>query len=368
LFKYVLTCLALPKKMKHQVGFWGLVLAIVFRCSLGQAQDSQLSQYYAVPTLVSPAFAGIQGSSRVNFIHRNQWPNLDANFKYSAFTADLGLGEYNSGVGISLSNDSQFANLNATSLALNYAYHMTMSEDATLSVGLQGAYVNRSLGRQGLVWGSQLESLLLGTGMGSADPISRTLLNNRNYLDLGAGILVNTKYSWFGLTANHLNRPDRSLVGLNEERLPSKFSLIMGTKIFLEEPYYDPNSNQAKNTEKSFSPVLHYKRQGPFDQLDLGAYVTYAPLVAGLWYRGIPVQKKSTHPYAPREAIVALLGYRKDNFSLGYSYDLSISSLGPSSGGAHEISLAYVFDFKLFEKKPVSNYKRLKRVLACPKF
>jgi hypothetical protein len=65
------------------------------------------------------------------------------------------------------------------------------------------------------------------------------------------------------------------------------------------------------------------------------------------------------------ESLVFLAGFRQDKFSIGYSYDLTISTLGASSGGAHEISLSYIF--APLEPKPKRS-KSSKKQLSCPKF
>ena len=136
----------------------------------------------------------------------------------------------------------------------------------------------------------------------------------------------------------------------------------MGTKITFEDPYLNrTTSNPWANKEVSISPVVHYKKQGKFDQLDMGAYLTISPLVAGLWYRGVPITNNNQN----RESLIFLLGYRLDSFSVGYSYDMTISNLGLPSGGAHEISIAYLFDLDMSIKKP---FLKIKRNISCAKF
>jgi type IX secretion system PorP/SprF family membrane protein len=109
--------------------------------------------------------------------------------------------------------------------------------------------------------------------------------------------------------------------------------------------------------EKTISPAIMYKKQGKYDQFDAGMYVTIEPLVIGAWYRGIPF-KKYAQNINNHESLVFLAGFRQDKFSIGYSYDLTISTLGAGSGGAHEISLSYVF--APLESKPKRSEKQQK--------
>ena len=160
----------------------------------------------------------------------------------------------------------------------------------------------------------------------------------------------------------HINRPQLSFFRiLDADRLPMKGSLHAGFKIPIGG--YTGLGDEW-NREKTISPAINYRFQGPYKQLDLGVYLTYSPIVLGLWYRGIPVVK-SADGRPSQDAVTALLGYRQDRFSFGYSYDYTISSLGPASGGAHEISLSYIFDWEPTKR---SNRPRKDKQLSCPKF
>ena len=329
-----------------------------------RGQDPTLSQFYAAPLLISPAFAGVSQTSKVNFNHRNQWPNLTANYQFSALTADISVASINSGFGFIATTDKQFSNLKTTTLGLQYAYHLTLAPESSVSFGLEGAYVSKGIDYSSLVFGDQVSSLVNGGSLGtSTDPILSQFKPNANYVDLSTGALFNFKNTWLGLSAHHLNAPNKSLINGSDDILQTKYSVQLGTKILFEDSYYEQNSASERNREKSISPVMHYKHQGTFDQMDLGAYLTLSPLVIGAWYRGIPL--KNSRNASTRESFVALLGYRQDNFSIGYSYDMTISNLGLPSGGAHEISIAYLFDLDMSIKKP---YLKIKRTLSCPKF
>ena len=345
-----------------------LVFSCLFTLTLSpwvvRGQDPALSQFYAAPLLISPAFAGVSQTSKINFNHRNQWPNLTANYQFSSITADISVANINSGFGFIASTDKQFSNLKTTTLGLQYAYHLTLAPESSVSFGMEGAYVSKGIDYSNLVFGNQVSSLVSKGFLGEPDdPILSQFKPNANYVDLSTGVLFNLKNTWLGVSAHHLNAPNKSLINGSDDILQTKYSVQIGTKILFEDSYYEQNSASERNREKSISPVMHYKHQGPFDQMDLGAYLTLSPLVIGAWYRGIPL--KTSNNTSSREAFVALLGYKQDNFSIGYSYDMTISNLGLPSGGAHEISIAYLFDLDMSIKKP---FLKIKRNISCPKF
>lgn len=329
---------------------------------LVRAQDPQLSQMYAAPLLINPAFAGIDNQSNVHFTHRNQWPGLNANYQFSALSANIALGNQKSGLGILVTSDKQFLNLQTTQFGLQYGHHIDLGEDIRLSAGIQTDLFMRSLDASQFVFADQFRSVGYGFMPSSNDPIYAALRSKHQFIDLSSGALLNLRNSWIGLTAHHINRPDKSIFNGTDDQLNTKFGIQMGTKIIFEDPYLNrTTSNPWANKEVSISPVVHYKKQGKFDQLDMGAYLTISPLVAGLWYRGVPITNNNQN----RESLIFLLGYRLESFSVGYSYDMTISKLGASAGGAHELSIAYVLDLDLSRSK---RTKLLNSKLACPKF
>jgi type IX secretion system PorP/SprF family membrane protein len=351
-------------KKRHIAFVFFIWLTQVF---LVRAQDPQLSQMYAAPLLISPAFAGIDNQSNIHFTHRNQWPSLNANYQFSAISANIALGNQKSGLGVLISSDKQFLNLQTTQLGVQYGHHIDLGEDIRLSAGIQTDLYMRSLDASQFVFADQFRSINYGFISSSndvffQDNVANTSIKRSRYVDLSSGALLNLRNSWIGITAHHINRPDKSIFNGTNDPLNTKFGIQMGTKIIFEDPYLNrTTSNPWANKEVSISPVVHYKRQGKFDQLDMGAYLTISPLVAGLWYRGVPISNNYQH----RESLIFLLGYQLESFSVGYSYDMTISKLGASAGGAHELSIAYVLNLDLSRSK---RTKLLNSKLACPKF
>ena len=159
----------------------------------------------------------------------------------------------------------------------------------------------------------------------------------------------------------HLNKPNQAFVG--NSLLPIKASLHGGYKFFLNKPSKLAAKYRPYEKERSVIATFLYKSQGPYDQLDLGVYFLYEPIMFGLWYRGVPV-KKYKEGVNNNESLIFYTGLKYHGLSVGYSYDLTISSLTPGSGGSHEISLIY--QWEIFYK----NYKPKKhpRKVSCPSF
>lgn len=334
---------------------------------LALSQDPQVTQNYALPLNMNPAFAGISNNVNVNSLHRNQWPNLTSNYQFSAISVDIGLEKYKSGLGLLITSDSQFSAITSNSLAIQYAYQLSINKIYSLSFGMEGAYVNRSINAENLLFGDQLADYLAsGTNLTtSSDLIPGTpKFTNPSYIDFSVGTMLYSNKHWIGISAYHLNKPDNSLVSNSPSPLDIKFGLQIGTKIDLGNSYEGNDPENAFNYEKSISPIIHIKKQGLFNQLDVGTYLTIAPLVIGAWYRNFPIGFNNPDKLDTRESMTGLIGFRKDKFAIGYSYDFTLSKLSPS-GGAHEITISYVLGFNLFPNK---SKKSLQGSLACPKF
>jgi hypothetical protein len=119
---------------------------------------------------------------------------------------------------------------------------------------------------------------------------------------------------------------------------------------------------QKRDRVAAIAPSFVYKHQGSFDQLDIGTYFLYEPVVVGLWYRGIPITQNVADNIS-QDAVVIILGFQLTNIELSYSYDLTVSELGPIAGGAHELALKY----KLNIDNP-SKSKKKERFIPCPTF
>ncbi|MBS1682032.1 MAG: type IX secretion system membrane protein PorP/SprF [Bacteroidetes bacterium] len=327
------------------------------------AQDPQFSQFYAAPLYLNPAFAGSTGQARVGTNYRNQWPAIDANFNTISAFADFYIESKNSGVGMIINKDREgLLGLQSLMVALQYSYELKIVKNLSFRPGFQAGVYNRSINFDRLTFGDQFDP---NTGL----VVNRSSVDGLNtgqskfFPDLTMGGLFYSKNGWFGGTASHITQPDQSLVG-SPDRLPMKISGHGGWKFYLR-PGSMGQGFYSKPRERSITPTFQYRHQGRFDQMDLGVYYTFEPLIIGTWYRGVPFKK--VNGIVNNESIVLLIGFTKkgdkDILNIGYSYDYTISKLGPSSGGAHEFSIVYSWSTRDPRKPPKD-----KLIIPCPDF
>ena len=151
---------------------------------------------------------------------------------------------------------------------------------------------------------------------------------------------------WAAASAHHITQPTQLLSGVTpapgvDATLPMRLSFTAGGNI--------PLNSYTSNKEILLSPVVMYRQQRTFSQLDIGAYMTMEPIMFGLWYRH-------------QDAIAAMVGFKEGIFSVGYSYDYTISSLtNRISGGSHELAIVMEFE----RNKPL-KFKHKK--MPCPRF
>jgi len=133
-------------------------------------------------------------------------------------------------------------------------------------------------------------------------------------------------------------------------------------ELFLELRECVHRSTAQLQTNAAIMPSFIYKKQANFDQLDVGTYFLYEPVIAGVWYRGIPIQQ-NVADRVNQDAVVVLLGFQMQKLELVYSYDFTVSSLGPIAGGAHELSVKY-----RLETEARSKTRKREKFIPCPTF
>jgi len=330
-------------QMKKSLIYCSLIFALftAFSNTL-LAQDPEFTQFYANPLYLNPAFAGTNRCPRLVMNYRNQWPSLSGSFVTSSVSYDQHVETIQGGLGLMVLNDrAAEGTLKTTTVNGIYSYQQAINRKFSIKAGLQATYLQKSLDWSKLTFGDMIDPRK-GFIYSTADQQRGGAVKA---VDFSAGILGFSDVVYGGFAVHHLNEPNESLI-VGTSRLPMKYTIHAGAVI--------PIEKKSKNADAKISPNVLYRRQGEFQQLNMGLYVNKGPLVAGVWFRGLLFGEKY------RDSFITTIGIQTDVIRFGYSYDVTISELTPSTGGSHEVSLGFNFECR---KK-----KKTLRTIACPSF
>ncbi len=298
----------------------------------GVAQDYHFSQFYANPLYLSPSLAGATDGGRLIMNYRNQWPEISKAFSTYSVSFDNFFPQFNSGIGFYLLQDKAgSAGLTSTHAAFQYSYNLMITKEWQVVPAIQFAYGNKAVDFSKIVFPDQPPGS--GGGSGAYDRLSNDQIH---YFDMAASVFAYSSKYWIGLTIDHLPKPNYTF--LNEEsKFEHKYVVFGGMNIWTER-------RRRTGMQRAFSASFRFQHQNQFNQLDIGVYWHNSPIEVGLWYRGLPVFNNSNSSTLNHDAIVALLAYDLGPLRIGYSYDITISNLGWSTAGAHELSLIFEFN------------------------
>ncbi len=348
-----------------KVIFFGL-LTLIGKVVLGQ--DPSPSQYYFNQTYFNPALAGIHGGTNFGLTYRRLWPNMPSKFEtmYFSFDTDISAVKGLGGFGFTLYKDVEGAGFQTTlggSLELNS--RIRVMRTSFIQAGLSVSVYSKSLDWSKFTFGDQLDPYygVLSTPSAFIRPIDQSHI----FPDISVGIVYaygrgpkrhifkknyNAK---FGISLQHFNEPTTSFLD-QKSKLPMKM-VIHG----------NANIAVSRNADMIFSPCLIFEYQEAFrwsnfdmKTLYVGYNVLWNNFFMGNWYRF----------YSNIDALTICVGFitgsnnkNTNKFKLYYSYDMTLSNLSiRSTGGSHEIGLAYYFSDKLFS----SSGKSRSRPLSFP--
>jgi len=324
-----------------------ILFSLILYCISTFSQlDPQFTQFYSCPLYLAPSFAGATQQHRISSTYRNQWPGIPGlSGAYVTYTLayDHYFSNFNSGVGVLLLRDvAGSADLSTTNAGIQYSYDIKVTDIIRVRPGIHFNYTQRGLDFYKLLWGDQISPT------GITPTIMVPTERSKPDVDFATSVLGYTDRYWLGVSVDHLLRPNYSLYG-NVTRLPMKISVFGGAQVI-------KRGRLLKPIDETLSFAFLFKTQDNIHQLDLGVYWYRNPLVFGFWYRGLPFIQQERRG----DAICFLAGYKIEQFSIGYSYDFTISKLLPVTGGSHEIALIWEFETKRKKKK--------KHMVPCPEF
>ncbi|MBT8230329.1 MAG: type IX secretion system membrane protein PorP/SprF [Bacteroidia bacterium] len=295
-------------------------------------QDLIFSQYYNSPIHTNPAFAGLETHPNFTSNYRIQWPSLNNAYETYAVTYDQYFRDMNSGFGfIALSDDQGDGTLKSTKIAGIYSYKVRFNVDWQIKFGLEAAYNQNRLDWDKLVFFDQIDPVTgpftsAGVPVPSSEVRPESL--NNSYLDISIGMLLYNPEFYVGFSMDHLNGAyagfTNAVDDATTQSLQVLFSLQAGFQIVLME-------DNKGNPSTFISPNMIFARQSDFNQLNVGAYMQINQLFGGAWVR---------HTLKNIDSFIFSFGVNLDYIKIGYSFDLTSSKLGLSTGGSHELGIA----------------------------
>lgn len=294
--------------MIHLIKIFLCILIVLPTKLIGQ-QLPQYTQWSIHQFAINPAHAGIKKCIDIHALYRNQWQGFDGAPKSGFVTASIPLYSKRKkflsarhGMGIKFEND-QIGQFGINRFNLAYAGHFNFTRDTRLSLGLYGGIVQYGFDPSGATTLTSDPSVNKEASFIAPDAHFGAWWNGENY--------------YLGLIVNQLI-PYRWDLGQNSQnRFHLKFNAGYRMSI---------NDNLALQP----SVMLRVPFAGPISA-DLNArFFVRNTFSIGAGYRN-------------GDALLAFVGITlSEQFSIDYSYDITISPLKNHSNGTHEISLRFL--------------------------
>lgn len=326
-----------------------LLIFAVFGAGILTAQDIHFSQFYLSPLNLNPAMTGVMNCNiRLTANYRNQWSSVLKSNAYSTYSVSydqripVGRNDY-FGLGGTfwgdVAGESSFA---TTTGKLSASYSKKMGgyrqKANYLVFGAEAGLAQRSLEFINLRWGTQhdgngIHNPNLPSGEQALDP-------NFMFADLAAGLLWFSVFDednslYFGGAFHHLNRANQSFIADDVDDIYSRFTIHAGGDFLIAD-------------RLGVVPGVILMQQGPSFQVNSGASLKfllggnrrqYQAFQVGLWNR----VSNTNESGLLMDAVILSTRFDYNSFSLGFSYDVNVSSLRPASNrfGGFEFALVY---------------------------
>lgn len=299
-------------------------------------QGMHFSQYYNAPMLLNPANTALMSDAdfRLGANYRTQWASIPVPFNtFSGFADFQVLRNRNLtnwlGLGVAMFNDKAGdGQLSLGRYEGFVAYHIQTGDYSMFSVGLSGAYVQRSVDFSKLTFDRQWDGFKFD---GSAPNGETGWKGATSFIDVGAGINYayypnEFTYIKLGIGVSHINQPTESFYGI-------------GNQVQMR-PTANMDAIFVTQTMFTLNPSVYYTRQGSAQEI-----------VYGLQAKAFISEDNSGNPtnvifgayHRYGDAIIPVLGFQWAGVKFITSYDFTLSGLSDhvNYNGALELSLIY---------------------------
>lgn len=275
--------------------------------------DPHYSMFMFNKLSINPAYAGDKEALTFTGHYRNQWQGIDGAPKTFTFAAHTPLFKKRVGLGLSVISD-KIGIYNINYFDVSYAYRMKVSDDATLSIGVQG-----QIDHTRVDW-TKLDPLDQGDGMINVNPTTKL---NPNF---GLGVYYSHPKYYIGASAPRVFKTaiydtsnSSGIVSINSLRS----YYLMGGLI----------TRLSKNVKFQPGVLLTKNDNAPLD-LDLNFSFVF---MDALWIGG---------SYRLEDSFDAIVQYQfSKQLKAAVAVDLTLSELRNYSPGSFEVMLEYLFMF-----------------------
>jgi type IX secretion system PorP/SprF family membrane protein len=319
-----------------------LIIILLVPVIQGIAQDFHFSQFMQTIAYVNPAYVALPDMGEVGLAYRNQWPGIPATFVTYGANVVIPVESLNSGVGVSFMNDMQGSGvINRTSASLLYGYLLKVNSTWRVGAGISATYVFKKFNADQLTFRSDI---LNDLGY-SYSPV--TFINySKGYPDFSVGFIArNDKHLSFGISANHVTRPNDSFSDLENSRLPVKYAAFVSGRIVA--------TKHLTGRSLVLEPAAFFSQQKQNHELVWGTqFLLGDNFQLGGWFR-----QNLSFRY---ESFIISAGISWEHYNISYSYDVNLKKIQPLSTkmAAHEVTFLYRFKY---------NDKKTKKI-ECPAY
>jgi len=279
--------------------------------------EFQFTQYNLIPAIYNPGATGARGLSTINLNHREQWIGLEGAPSQTYLGYENYLQKSKLGIGISYTQD-QVGPVDDGALNINLAYHLEISENYALSLGLKGTAEFWNLN-------------LFDINTYQDDPALYGEDTQQFFPNIGAGI-------W-----------------LYSEKITAGISV----PYFIRNTYNGSGEDATKQEEihiyYNFSYIFPISDNIQLQPSMLVRQINNAPTTADFWINGLFYnQFKTGIMYRTSETFAIMAGIQvTKKIYLGYSYDQQTTDVNSTNTGSHEFS--FRFDLSDLKTKKIKQ-------------
>lgn len=286
--------------------------------SFGQ-QDPLYAQYILNPLVINPAYAGLNNNFNAAISYRSQWGGFDGNPTTFNINGHISLVENRVGAGLLIVQD-KIGNVTNTEFQAVGSYKLQL-EDKVFSFGMQAGVIN---------FKSNASSLNL------ADPGDPAFSTNENLSkpNIGAGAAIKSEKFFIGLSVPRLLSTTFKSSAGEQFDLYNQHYYLFGSYVF------------TMGTRVRLKPAILLKSvKGSPLSTDLNFNINFDQL----YQAGIFTRNFNTYGLQ----LQALL---KDQFRLGYTFELPTGNSVGTQFNTHEIMLGVKMSFFNFHDRSISNF------------